>query len=248
MAATSSKANVTSANEYDLENDIFLTFSTYKKDRVVSVRKFIMKANGGGKYPTKTGVCLSLQRFVALLAELENIDNAYNFVSLNVGAERVVHIGGGLFGSVSHDFKCVNLRYFFKNQVGMILPSRQGIALPLVSWEALKLYAPQLKSTIADIDTIERCNTGRLMHYGQESYFQCRECNPFYNEFESITMPSEYNVLLDGVSSLPPAKSPLPLLIDLITPVSTPTSGDVEVPAVPMKKRRVNLVRQLTYE
>jgi hypothetical protein len=86
------------------------------------------------------------------------------------------------------------------------------------------------------------------MHYGQESYFQCRECNPFYNEFESITMPAEYNVLLDGVSPLPPAKSPPPLLINLITPASTPTSGDVEVPTIPMKKRRINLVRQLTYE
>jgi len=247
MAAISySDDTVTAATEYELGNDIFLTLSTYKNDRVVSVRKFIMKAHGGGgKYPTKTGVCLSLQRFVAFLAELENIDNAYNFVSLNVGTQRVVHIGGGLFGSVSNEYKCVNLRYFFKNQLGMILPSRQGIALPLSSWEALKLYAPQLKSSIADIDMIERCNTGRLMHYGQESYIQCRECNPFYtDEIESVTMPAVYNVLLDGVSPLPQSKSPLLMQ----TPVSRPTSDDIDVPVVPMKKRRVALVRQLTYE
>jgi hypothetical protein len=278
--------------EYDLGNDIFLTLSTYNRDRVVNVRKFIM--NDNGKYPTKTGVCFSLSRFVGLLEELENIDNAYNFVSMHIGEQRVVHIGGGLFASVSNAFKCINLRYFFKNKTGLILPSRQGIALPLLTWNALKVHAPQLKASSAEIITAERCNSGRFTHYGQESFYQCKECNPFYSEFETVKMPAVYNAMIDGIASLPPSLhtpvlmqqyqtpispfyresetekmpavynatiagiTPLPpspptpvLLQQYQTPLST-TSYSVDInalaPAIPPKKRRVSLMRQLSFQ
>jgi len=211
--------------EFDLGSDIYLSSRTYNDSRVVDVRKY--ERNGDKKFPTKKGICMWPIRFAALVMNLGEIDEAYEYVSKTEGEYRTVHISGCLYASVSHSYRCVNLRYYFKSMTGNVLPSKYGIALPIPVWKKLMVHAPELRDQDPDLKSVEACNTGNLFHHSQMGFFECGECNPFINlidPLEIVLLPPAYTPLLKFMQDPPvtPAMPPLP-------------------PSTPKKKRKLKL-------
>jgi hypothetical protein len=183
--------------EYSLGSNIFLTAKLYNGSKVVHLRKYAER--NGKRYPTKHGVCFTPMRFAALVMLLNDIDEAYKFVQETEDDWRTIHIGGALFGSVTHGYNCVNIRYFFRSESGKVLPTKQGIALPIAVWEQLKTHAVELKEKDPELKEAVRCNYGDLLHQNQMEAFNCGECSPFYDPFLPPFLPPEYSAFLQCI-------------------------------------------------
>jgi hypothetical protein len=198
------------AMECDLGENVFMSVRTFNGQKNVHIRKYELKKDGsGGKYPTKTGVCLSPKRYVSLLVNIDNIDAAYKFVNSTEDAWRTVHIGGELYASVTNGFKCINLRFFFKSPTGKVLPGRQGIALTLPVWTKLKSHAYELRTSDEELENATLC-LDSVDHSNQMGFFECPECSPFVGPLytigaeDTVALPPMYNSSVDVVDTTPP--------------------------------------------
>jgi hypothetical protein len=177
--------------EFKLEGDVYLVLSEFDNKKVVHIRKYATKTDGSGKYPTKIGICLSPKRFVSLITNFEQIGDAYEYVSKTEGEWRTVHIGGELYASVSSDYKCINLRHFFRSpDTNKAIPGQPGIALTLPTWRKLKLHAVELREADEDLKNATLCMMG-TDHANQMGFFECPECVPFVGPFYSAISGDE---------------------------------------------------------
>ena len=95
-------------------------------------------------------------------------------------------IGGKWFVSVTTGFACVSIRQYYYHSVKGPSPGRQGIALRLSEWSALKDVIPQLHKKYPALSTAQPCST----QPDHQNLHGCNECQPFqYDElFHSITV------------------------------------------------------------
>jgi hypothetical protein len=172
----------------------FLTSKLFKGERVVHIRWY--GENGGHTYPTKFGVCLKPDRYAAFISHLDHITAAYDYVSTLVGEWRTVHVGGALYASVRNNYQFIDLRYFFRGKDGNVLPSKQGVAIPISVWPQLKTAAVELKESIQELKDAQSCGSGDFMHHNQMTFIECAECNPFYDAEKPATLPPTFSTLL----------------------------------------------------
>lgn len=205
--------------EFKLGNDVYLVVSLFNDETVVHIRKYDLKKDGIGKYPTKIGVCLTPKRFVSLITNFDDIDNMYKYVSRTDGEWRTIHIGGELYASVTNDYKCINLRHFYRSENNKALPGRQGIALTLPMWSKLKKHALELREADEVLKNATLCMNG-TDHANQMGFFECGECVPFVGSFyggtngcgggdaddNAVELPPRYNSSLQCPEEPPPAK------------------------------------------
>ena len=164
----------------------FLVYTRFNGQWFIHIREFGNVA--GREYATKKGVCLTPGRLRALRRNIEPIDNLLSQlemgVSYNVPAGRdeplfKAHLGGAIFMTVSENYYGVNLRRYFQPAAQNIvtLPTKNGIYLTGVQWNAFKVKLDQLYAEYPELDkAIECC----MSHGGnQMETFECRECTPF---------------------------------------------------------------------
>jgi hypothetical protein len=180
-----------------LGEGFFLTSKIFKGDRIVHIRWY--GENGGHVYPTKFGVCMKPDRFAAFVEHLDNINAAYEYVISSVGEWRTVHIGGALYASVRENYQFIDLRNFFRARDGKVLPSKNGVAIPISVWSVLKKVAVDLKESIPELKTAQSCGP----HQNQLEFVDCSECNPFYDVMKPATLPPVY---VSFLKPDPPAK------------------------------------------
>jgi len=185
--------------EFDLGEGMWLSASTFNGKHMVHVRKYICNYRNGLKYPTKKGITMSPNRFASLVVNLQEIDDAYDFVSKMKGEYRTIHIGGTLFATVNSGFAYINLRHFYKAPDGTVLPSQYGIPLSIPVWRALTVFSVILKEDDPELRSVETCNAKGGHHYDQMGFFQCEECYPFSNitgPCADVLLPTAYNPML----------------------------------------------------
>jgi Transcriptional Coactivator p15 (PC4) len=206
--------------EYHLGDNVYLSAKYHNGVKVVHVRKY--DVNGEKRYPTKTGICLSHIRFSSLMWQLDEIDEAYKYVSGMENEWLTVHIGGPLYASVSSGFKCVNFKYFFRASNNKILPSKQGITLTIPIWENLMKFAAELRDNDHDLKSAPRC-TERADHMNQLTFLNCLECNPFFDPVDPPSFPPLYSPFLKYLDaphkSEEPKKSDPPSFPPLYSPL-----------------------------
>ena len=164
---------------FALGNDRYVTVSRFNGNLLVHIRQY--QQNGkGGSYPTKIGITLSPSRFMTLLSFVDTIkSNVERLRNREQNVTCKLHLGGGIFVSISGDYLAVNIRRFFQPE-GEITPhpTKKGLALRLSEWDNL---TAQLQAIEKLIDSDERpCFES---HLSPVTRFHCKECNPFMSYF-----------------------------------------------------------------
>ena len=160
-------------------------------NRYVSVKKqggdlHVTIAEEGSDTKSATFPSRRWAEFVRCIDEItENVNGliAKQYVQL------IRPIGGKWYVSVTTGFACVNIRqYYYNYEMKGQRPSKQGIALRLREWNALKDVIPQLHQKYPALSTAQPCST-QLDHQNLEGALSCNECHPFqYDElFHSIS-------------------------------------------------------------
>jgi hypothetical protein len=111
---------------------------------------------------------------------------------------------------VTNDYKCINLRHFYRSENNKALPGRQGIALTLLMWSKLKKHALELREADEVLKNATLCMNG-TDHANQ---MECGECVPFVGSFygggyaddNAVELPPRYNSSLQCPEEPPPAK------------------------------------------
>jgi Transcriptional Coactivator p15 (PC4) len=176
--------------EKHLANNIYLTTSVFNGSKLVHIRKY--EKIGERKYPTKSGICLSPERFVVLVSHLDDIDSGYKYVVEKKDEWKTIHIAGDVFASFGYKFPCINIRHFFRADDNRVLPTKRGIGLTIPTWDAFKKEARALLESDAQLKSAVPCNWGINLHQNQMGFFECGECQPFYDPFDQPEMPPVY--------------------------------------------------------
>jgi hypothetical protein len=121
---------------------------------------------------------LNFQKFVKILLNVTEIDNAIlklkNYQPVNERFE----IGGNWAVKITGGISCVDIRrWYYEGQDQTPHPTRDGIALRLTEWNMFKKHIPTIQTHRADIAAVVPCYL-REDHYNQDGAMNCCECNP----------------------------------------------------------------------
>ena len=115
-----------------------------------------------------------LKRFVGMIAE---IDKHVQLASVGKTTKYCEHIGGTLHVSVDSMFPNVNIRRWYEDSMGVLKPSRVGIALFYWNWYKLKNAIDKVHDQIPALVVISPC-----WHNSQIDLMFCDECSPYHKE------------------------------------------------------------------
>lgn len=137
------------------------------------------------EYPTKKGACLTPGRLSVLRSRVEQINavlkqqevNASYGVELGGGLLYKLHLGAGIYLSVSEKFNGVNIRrYWIPEGQDTPIPTKNGIYLPMGQWKALVAKIDQLVNAHPELVVSQPCV---FSHENQIGFIDCAECSPF---------------------------------------------------------------------
>jgi hypothetical protein len=157
-----------------------LVLTTYKGQTYIHVREYVNE--DGREYPSKKGVCFTPSRLQKLCHKIEEIDEQLRqrnaTASYKVDQGEIIfktHLGAGIYASVGSKFNGVDLRRFWAPPGQFtIVPTKNGIFLPVSQWSALKKKLDELLTVHPELTRTELC-----LHQNQMDVFQCHECMPF---------------------------------------------------------------------
>ena len=160
-------------------------------NRHVSVKKHggdlhVTIAEEGSDVKSVTFPSRRWAQFVRCIGEIDDNVNgliAKQYVQLNLP------IGGKWFVSVTTGFACVSIRQYYYHSVKGPSPGRQGIALRLPEWVALKDVIQQVHLKYPTLSTVQPCSA-QFDHQNLEGALSCSECQPF-----------QYDELLHSIST-----------------------------------------------
>ena len=92
-----------------------------------------------------------------------------------------VHIGRGIYVSVSDGYLCVDLRQFYVPyglNADSMRPTKRGIALRLDEWSLLLDQLPIIEATNSELAETKPCYQNSD-HMNQLGMLCCHSCNPF---------------------------------------------------------------------
>jgi len=93
------------------------------------------------------------------------------------------HIGNAYFVAVSSGYMCVDFRKYFLPygmEEGNEKPTRHGVSLRLEEWSSFLSLIPVIESSFPALRKASPCYANED-HLGQQGYFACSTCNPFYS-------------------------------------------------------------------
>ena len=116
--------------------------------------------------PTIKGVSLTIENMMALKKHLTELHrDLQELVCKATPVNKRIDIGNSLFVTINSEFRCINIRRWFKPQnMDQLLPSKKGIALNLSQFSALKNILNALP-----------CLHGDDIY----SVFNCNKCSPY---------------------------------------------------------------------
>lgn len=118
------------------------------------------------------------KRWVQFVRIFELIDESLQQIAAKQYVKYCTHVGGKWFVSVTTGYACVDIRQFYYHTTQGHRPTRQGIALRLHEWSALKEVVQQMNAKYPVLTTTETCSS-QPDHYNLEAALSCQECFPF---------------------------------------------------------------------
>jgi len=93
-----------------------------------------------------------------------------------------IHIGGGVFVSVSNDYRCVDIRRFWRpKDEPAETATRNGLSIRLTEFDAFVKCVEELGKMEPSIVLPDLIHANRIDHSNQMAMIECIECNPFDN-------------------------------------------------------------------
>ncbi len=164
--------------KFPMGNDRYLVVSKWKGETRISLREYISYEGSDKLYPTKKGICLTLENWLDLKMIFDDI--AKEVKQLN-GTEEVnycQHIGRNVYVTVCTRWPNVDIRQWWKpEENGELVPTKKGISLRLDEWEKLTKLAGTLHKVVPELSYAIPCNM-RGDHQNQQGMLACSHCNP----------------------------------------------------------------------
>lgn len=157
-----------------ISDECYVVAKDYKDGIYIHIRYYERKGNG--KYPTKKGITLNLSRWLILERYKDEINELFTIrmEGEKTTEEEKIHLGGGLYVTISRKFPTVDLRHFWKPEDSNIpVPTKRGVALIQQMWkhlcevmELIRDFVPELDHELICFDT----------HRNQNEQMACNEC------------------------------------------------------------------------
>lgn len=166
---------------FPLGNDRFAVVVKFMDEIGLHIRQY-QKSESGRYFPTKIGTFLRPMRFANLDCNLSNISEAVN--KLRDGLDDInlkLHVGGGVYCTVKSGIFCVDIRKYFvpeNSESGDAIPTKMGIALKFVEFEALLACVEDIKKLSSELRDTQPCYI-QWDHSNLTAYLECKECSPF---------------------------------------------------------------------
>jgi hypothetical protein len=90
--------------------------------------------------------------------------------------ELLIHLGGGVYGTVGEKFATVDIRHFWKpSSSDKPVPTKRGIALKQYTWNGLQNVIELIRDFVPEIASFVICE---YTHHAQSDLLKCHECSP----------------------------------------------------------------------
>ncbi len=161
-----------------LGNGRYLVVSEWKGQTRINLREYISYEGSDTLYPTKKGVCLTLENWMDLKMIIDDI--AKELSQLN-GSEEVnysQHIGSNVYVTVATQWPNVDIRQWWLPEGNEeVVPTKKGLSLRPVEWEKLVKLAETLHKVVPELAYAIPCIM-RGDHQNQQGMLACSHCNP----------------------------------------------------------------------
>ena len=155
----------------------YLIYSRFNGIDQLHIREYGVKtmSNGMGEceYPTKKGVCLTLNRVKALRNAIDEIDERLGVKPVGSTPFKV-HLGAAIYASINEldgvDFR----RFWIPEGQTEIIPTKRGIFITISQWESFKEKFNLMLTSCPALSGAEE-----HFHQNQMELIDCRECLPF---------------------------------------------------------------------
>ena len=155
-----------------LDSNKWVVVNRYNKELLIHIREY--QTEGEKTYPTKKGVFFSPPILATLRMHLDDIAHAMEGVKSGKTEEFKLHLGKGIFCTISKKFCLVNLRHYFELE-GNLTPTKKGICLKMSEWTDLKRILKEVQELDKEIRHANPCFfSGNHFEPGS-----CQICNPF---------------------------------------------------------------------
>ena len=160
-----------------LDSDKYVVVSKFRGDVFVHIREYATDASTNKLYPTKRGVSFIPTTFATFVMNFDEIDR--NVLELNTDKvfEFRVHLGKGIFCTVTSGYYFVNIRRYFVVE-GKLQATKNGICLKISEWNCLKGNIEEIKNTTPLLSEAVPCFI-QTDHSNQEAALNCSVCYPF---------------------------------------------------------------------
>jgi hypothetical protein len=118
-------------------------------------------------------------RWASFLLLQADIDDAVKLLLEKRTVNYFEHFGGAWYVSVSTGISCVDLRRFYRNDRGVIKPTKQGLALRISEWKELMNQLPLIMSFEPELLVACPCPMREDHLNDPNIVLECRECSPF---------------------------------------------------------------------
>ena len=159
-----------------LNTNKWVVVNRFNNELLIHIREY--ETEGEKTYPTKKGVCLTPSILATLRVHQDEITQALVGVRSEKVGEFKIHVGKGIFCTISKKFCVINLRHFFELN-GTLTPTKKGLCLKSQEWAELKRILKEIMEVDKEILRAKPC----LLSGNHTEPGSCNVCNPL--EFSS---------------------------------------------------------------
>ena len=167
----------------DLGENCYVVAKPWNGEMKIHVRQY-KKTESRKTVPTRKGVTLNYSQWLLLEQAVGKLDKAITSAWNNqLKDELKMHLGGGVYASVSPAYRVVDLRHFWRPEhATSIAATRKGICLNKKKWGTLKDVITIIRDFVPELNTSGICE---FTHFNQMGLFECSECN-FFNFVDAL--------------------------------------------------------------
>ena len=192
--------------EKDLSFSKRVKVQTWRSEPRVDIRVY----GADFAYPTKKGVSLTLARYKVLKLNKDDLEQALiKCEKRELASKFVVHLGGGVYATVSPGWEYVDLRAYFlpvakeegageaeggelkdhpmvsvgSDTAAQLQPTKRGVMLSKAEWFRLWESQDEIEAVTPELDLTDSCLAPGLVHENQLECLDCKECHPFFSGF-----------------------------------------------------------------
>ena len=156
-----------------LDSNKWVVVSRFNNELMIHIREY--ETEGEKTYPTKKGVCFSPSIFATLRMHLDDILHALEGVKSGKVEEFKLHLGRGIFCTISKKVTLIDLRRWFELD-GKLTPTKKGLTLKSDEWADLKRIVYEVMDVDKEIRRANPCFFSR----NHTEPGSCQICNPLF--------------------------------------------------------------------